>query len=109
MSNIIEFGAPPPRSSSSKARNFGSPSSGFSKTLSSEKSFGKINRNHEVESRIYEDENVMEEDMMGEESMFVDTDQEEESDEEEEREVIHGRSCDLKYIYGTIHLEIPAC
>ncbi|WVO23443.1 uncharacterized protein IAS62_004797 [Cryptococcus decagattii] len=89
MSNIIEFGAPPPRSTSSKARNFGSPSSGFSKTLSSVKSFEEINGNHEVESHIYVDENVMEEDMMGEESMLVDTDQEEESDEEEEREVIH--------------------
>lgn len=101
MSNIIEFGAPPPRSSSSKARNFVSPSTGLSKTLSSEKTFEKVNGNHEAESHIYRDEDSMEEDIMGEESMLVDTDQEEDSDEDEEKEVIHGRSCGLRCLHGT--------
>lgn len=43
----------------------------------------------------------MEEDIMGEESMLVDTDQEEDSDADEEKEVIHGRSCDLRCLHGT--------
>ncbi|OWZ64058.1 hypothetical protein AYX14_02772 [Cryptococcus neoformans] len=89
MSNIIEFSAPSSRSSSSKTRNFVSPSTRLSKTLCIEKPFENINGNHEVESHIYKDEDVMEEDIMGEESMLVDTDQEEDSDADEEKEVIH--------------------
>lgn len=101
MSNIVEFSAPSSRSSSSKARNFVSPSTRLSKTLCLEKPFQNINGNHEVESHIYKDEDVMEEDIMGEESMLVDTDQEEDSDADEEKEVIHGRSCDLRCLHGT--------